>query len=286
MIKPRCRVRPGFSLTELLIALLLTAIVGASVTGVFVTQTRFFAQQEKEGQARGVSRSAISVLMSELRMIEHDRGVMAASPSTLQLRSPYAMGVVCAPVTSPPSVVIWVFPADSFAYAAAEFRGYAYRDPTTGAYRYHNETGQDPAPGGATTCTGMRVETTAPGQAITFQTHPSILPAAGTPVLLYQEITYTFAPSSLVPGRRALWRQVGSSQPEEMVAPFDSTARFRYFWGTERGPAQDDPPDPANLSLIHGVELVLDGLSERPDPDGTHRNVPLRTAVYFKNRRP
>lgn len=280
----RPRARAGFSLAELLIALLLTAIVGGAVTGVFVTQTRFFAQQEKEGQARAVSRSALNILLSELRMIEHDNGVMAASPSVLQLRVPYAMGIVCAPVSSPPSVVAWIFPADSFAYANAEFEGYAFREHS-GVYRYHTP-GYDPSPGGTTECTAARVETGAPGMAITLQTLPAITPSAGAPIFLYQEITYSFAPSALVPGRRALWRQVANNQPEELVAPFDTTARFRYFWGTERGPAQDSPPNPASLSLIHGVELVLDGLSERPDPDGTHRNVPLRTAVYFKNRRP
>jgi hypothetical protein len=285
----RMRARAGFSLAELLVALLLTSVVGAAVTGVFVTQSRFFAQQEKEGMARGVSRSAMNVLMSELRMIDRDSGVVMATPDTLRVRVPYAMGVVCAAISSPPSVVAWMFPADSFAYAegSANFAGYAYRRETGYFRLYTPGSGNTPTPGGAATCALARIQIlSAPGSAMTVPTLPSINPAPGSAIFFYQIVTYRFGPSTLVPGRRALWRRAGSGTDEELVAPFDSTARFRFFWGTESGASQASPPSPSNLSLLNGVELVLDGVSERPDPDGTFRNVPLRTAVYFKNRRP
>ena len=283
MTERRVRNRAGFSLPELLVALLLTSVVGAAVTGVFVTQSGFFDQQQKEGMARSVSRGAMNLLLSELRMIDHETGVVVASPDSLQVRVPFAMGVVCAAVTSPPSVVAWIFPADSFAYADADFEGYGYRQPD-GTYAFF-DPGYAPASGGTSTCSTALVETgTAPGTAITLQALPSTAPVTGAPIFFYQVVTYYFQANSLVPNGRALWRRAGSNAPELLIAPFDSTARFRFFWGTESGVSQAAAP--ADLADLHGVELVLDGVSERPNPDGTYRNVPLRTAVYFKNRLP
>jgi prepilin-type N-terminal cleavage/methylation domain-containing protein len=280
MTRPGLRARAGFSLVELLIALLLTSLVGAAVTGVFVTQSQLFDNQAKESRARGVSRSAINIMMSELRMVEHDKGVQLARPDSLRVRVPFAMGVVCG--IDGAAVAAWIFPADSFAYADASFKGYAYRQ-ADGVYRYQ-ASGSAPTAGGTAVCDAVNVQTAGPGSAMTIATLPAILPEAGAPIFFYQVVTYFFAPDAELPGARVLMRQVGTSDPEELVRPFDSTARFRYFWNSETGVSQATAP--ANLALLHGVELVLDGVNERPNSDGTYRTVPLRTAVYFKNRRP
>jgi prepilin-type N-terminal cleavage/methylation domain-containing protein len=272
------RLRPGFSLAELLIALLLTAIVGAAVTGLFVSQNRFFEQQEKEGFARGVSRSAMNIVMSELRMVDHDSGLVAASDSVIQLRVPYALGLVCDTVGA---MVVSLFPADSFVTANAVYGGYAYRQAND-VYAYRDGAGTPPTPSGlGSQCTNNGVALLQPSPYILTPSAPA---RVGTSVMLYQYVTYRFAASTLVPGRRGLYRQVTNGPTDELVAPFDTTARFRYFWGTESGASQASAP--ADLSRVNGIELVLDGLSERPDGDGSFRRVPMRTAVFFKNRRP
>src|SRR5690606_302253 len=108
-------------------------------------------------------------------------------------------------------------------------------------------------------------------------------PAVGSPVFLYQEITYQFKPSVMVPGSRlALWRRVEETGfEEELVAPFAPTARFR-FYVNDAATAQSAVP--ADLSTVTGIEIVLDAISERPNPDGSHQEVPLTTSVFFKNR--
>src|SRR5690606_29287486 len=87
--------RAGFTLAEVLIALTLTAIIGAAVTGVFVSQSRFFDHQEKVGAAREVSRGALNIMMSEMRMLHQDSAIVSATDRRITLRVPYAFGFVC-----------------------------------------------------------------------------------------------------------------------------------------------------------------------------------------------
>ena len=59
-------------------------------------------------------------------------------------------------------------------------------------------------------------------------------PNPGWPVFLYQQITYRFQTSTAYPGRIGLFRKVRRSEPaapivDEIVAPFDTSAKFRFF---------------------------------------------------------
>jgi hypothetical protein len=53
------------------------------------------------------------------------------------------------------------------------------------------------------------------------------MPPVGQIFYLYQSVTYSFGASVELPGQTALWRLVGFSSPQELVAPFDSAAGFR-----------------------------------------------------------
>ena len=104
------------------------------------------------------------------------------------------------------------------------------------------------------------------------------------PVLLYRIVTYEFKASAAVPGRIGLWRTVGgqAAQPrEDLVAPFYTTAKFPFFVN-DAATAQTAVPSP--VTNITGIELTLDGISERPESNGTFRSVPFRTSVFFRNR--
>jgi hypothetical protein len=106
--------------------------------------------------------------------------------------------------------------------------------------------------------------------------------AVGTPVLLMQRLTYEFKASAALPGRSALWRTVVTTgQADELVAPFDATARFRFF--VEGGDnAQDVVPTPP--TRIRGVELKLDALSDRaPQGSPAPKKAQAVTAVFFNN---
>jgi hypothetical protein len=115
---------------------------------------------------------------------------------------------------------------------------------------------------------------------------PAALPAVtavGTPVFLIQRMTYEFKPSVALPGRIALWRTiVATSQADELVAPFDAAARFRFFVvGSDT--AQAGVPSP--LTSLRGLELNLTSQSERASQGTTAPNqAQAVTAVFFNNQ--
>lgn len=282
--------RAGFTLVEVLIALTLTAVLGAAFMGAFVSQSRFFDHQEKVGAARDVSRGALNIMMSEMRMVELSGGVVATPTSQeIELRVPYIFGMSCGTVSS--TLTVTTLPADLSGLGSMEFSGYAYR-VAGGGYTYIETPVTATVLGlpGATLCSAAGIVPGSgvipsvgpfdPGQVVSIPVGGGA-PGLGAPVFLYRRVKYEFAPSEVVAGT-ALFRHVeGEDDPEELVAPFAPTARFRFF-ENDAAAAQDAVP--ASLTSITGIEIVLDAVSERPNSDGTQQMVPLTTAVHFRNR--
>jgi prepilin-type N-terminal cleavage/methylation domain-containing protein len=279
------RARAGFTLAEMIVALVLTSVIGAAITGLFVTQSRFYDTQEKTSFARGVTRGALNMVMSEMRMLDRDSAFVDAPTSTrVTVRVPFAMGAVCTATST--GVTFSRMHADTLLAAGATMAGYWYRG-ADGSNRYVAATGMTAA--AATSCSGLvppvRVLPASRGGGVFLLPPPS--PAVGikpgTPLFLYQVVTYEFRESGEVPGRIGLWRSVaGSGIDEELVAPFDSTAGFRFY--VSDGPVAEITP-PTVLNQITGLEVTLDGVSERPRADGSFQRVPLTTSVFFRNRR-
>jgi prepilin-type N-terminal cleavage/methylation domain-containing protein len=270
------KARAGFTLAEVLVALTLTAVIGAIATGAFMSQSQFFDHQEKVGAARNVSRSAINVLTSEMRMVERSGGVVAASNAAITLRVPYALGLYC---DAPSAGVarIYRLPADPAMLADAKYAGYAFRtSPST--YTYVT-SGGNPTPVPSADCTSAGIATY-PNAMVTNLPY-GVPMLTGTPVFLFQEVTYEFKASGEVPGRLGLFRNTTGDAPEELLAPFDGTAQFRFYVNDA---ATAETAVPALLNTITGLEITLDGLSERPGSGGTHQRVPLKTSIFFRNR--
>ena len=270
------RRRLGLTMVELLIALIVLAIIGGGMVRMLNSQAEFYEHQGAGRNARSISRSAVNVLLSEMRMVEVPNGVIAANPATVTLRVPYALGVYCG---SPSGIsTIALLPTDSAMLAEPGFSGYAWRS-RLGPYNYV-EAGAaltNPVPG---TCVAAGINPIAPRIGVT-----PVLPVGvdiGTVVMLTRRITYAFAPSASVPGRTALWRRMDATGArEELAAPFAATARFRFYRLNDNA-AQDMVPP---LPDIRGFELVLDGASEASTRiTGGPRNAPLTTSVFFRNR--
>ena len=273
--------RRGLTLTELLVTMVIAVIIGGAFTRLMIHQSRFFDAQNTKRQARSVSRGAVNVMMSELRMVTVPGGLLAAGHDSVVVRVPYAFGVLCASVVG--SSTISLAPLDSVAYAEGGVVGYAWRD-STGNYTYQN-TGFTLGTGVAATCTAAGI-TTLPGGAVV--TVAPVVPAAavaGTPVFLYRRIEYEFDSSAALPGRHALWRRnQGAGTSEELVAPFQGGASFRFFVD---GSATAQAAVPSPLSTVRGLELRLKGESDRAGvTTGSPSTAELRTSVFFMNRLP
>ncbi len=279
------RARRGFSLIELIITLVLVSIIGVAAGRLLMSQTRFYTRLSGQRDARSVTRGARNIIQTELSMVEAGGGVTAASNSSLTVRVPYAWGVYCSAST------MMRLPVDAAMYSMATLAGYAIRDTmntTTGAYTY-TATTTAPTTGGTTATDCMTTAgITAPTDGAYLSLSPAVsfpTPAAnygpGSPMFLYQTITYSFAASALVPGKLGLFRSVGGGTPEELLAPFDATAQF-YYYSLNTATASVTVPA---LTDIRGVELHLNAqspnrASNRAEPESAS----ITTSIFFRNR--
>lgn len=267
------RSRRGLSLVEVLIAIVLLGIVGAGITRLLQSQMRFFSRSTNLRDARAVTRNALNIMRSEMRMIE-PTGVIGASGDSLTVYLPYAMGLNCSVSTGT------FIPVDSLTWATASYGGYAWRDTASNAsYTYVTST-TAPTAGLATSCSLAGMAAIPNGRNLVLS--PAIPTAVvGAPLMLFQVVTYKFANSTLSPGRIALWRNVRGGASEEIAVPFDAGSGFRFYVAGATT-AQDAVPSP--LNTIRGVEIVLRGESERTSSgSGTPEESNARLSILFRN---
>lgn len=269
--------RSGVSLVELLVAMTLLGIVGLSILRTFTSQARLADLQVKRLDARAVSRAPVNLFMSEARMVETGNGVVAATASSVTLRIPVVMGLVCG--TSGAATVLSLMPVDSAVLASASVSGHAYRQ-ASGVYSY-TEAATAVSSYSGQACNNESITTVAGGTMVAVT--PQMAAAEiGTVAFLYQRVRYDFATSTAITGRVGLWRTLEQSgATEELAAPFDAASRFRYYR------ADQDTVDtgvPA-LAAIRGIRLELVGASERNRfGKVTPEKSQLQTAVFFMNR--
>jgi prepilin-type N-terminal cleavage/methylation domain-containing protein len=274
--------RRGFTLVELLIGMVILSVIGVALTKLMLSQSRFYDDQAQRRQARFVSRTAVNATLSDLRMVEATGGVVSATPTQVILRVPYAMGIVCATLAGNETLLA-VWPVDSTLYANAGFSGYAWRD-SLGNYTYV-EAGASVAADVPAPCTAANVNILTGGRVVNVKPNLPAMPPAtlvGTVIFLFQRITYEFKASTAMPGRTALWRTiVQTNQADELVAPFDTSAKFRFF---VVGSDSAQSAVPALLSNMRGLELDFNSQSEHaPEGDAAVESNKVITAVFFNN---
>lgn len=302
-MSPRSSARRGFTLAEILVALLIVGIIGAAMVRLILVQSRFTETQLARRNARTVSRNAMNIMLTDIRMVQDTGGLVAASSDSVTLRVPVAFGMLCN--SSGSSAVLSLLPVDSAMLALASYGGWAYRDSTSGVYNYTQATAIKPVSN--LTYTGQTTDCTdsvsgKPGiLSVTYGTRATKIvqvdgavvgvPNPGWPAFIYQNVTYKFGTSTTFPGRIGLYRRITSGGTQlsptytldEIIAPFDPSAKFR-FYVLNADTAQSAVP--TNLRDVRGIQLVLTGSSPGTTREtGTTRSDPLVTGVFFKNRR-
>jgi len=278
------RARHGFTLIELLVGVVIFAIIGALMTRLITVQGRFFDRQGMSNAARNVSRASLNRVISDFRMIEASGGVVAATPTSLTIRVPFSIGVMCRNASG--GTVVTLLPADSTMYANAAYYGYAWRNFQNGVYSYV-EAGSSRDVGNPNDCAAVNITMVPGGRTVVVKPALPANAGLGTPVFLISRVRYEFKASTAVPGKIGLWRTVisqnGNETAEELVAPFANTAHWAFFTLQGGNVSQNNPP--ATLSDLRGLELHLDGTSEYVAPGRLSvENAPFTTAVFFKNR--
>lgn len=276
--------RGGVTLIELLVSLLISLIVAGALVRVIMGDLRSAEDREAWRTARLAARSGLTVLTSDLRMVETSGGLEAADAGGqgLSVRVPYAFGVLCS--TDGGTSTVSLLPADSAMFAQPGHSGFAWRDETTGAYTYVGG-GSRTAGASEASCTGAGITVLGGGQVVTVTGAIPATQPAGTIVFLYRRIRYELKASAAMPAETALWRTLlTSGESEEIAAPFDPGARFRFY---VRGATTAQAAVPSPLSDVSGLELAFDGRSDRtPRGAGAPRVVQFSSSVFFQNRMP
>jgi hypothetical protein len=227
-----------------------------------------------------------------------NRGLEAAvaGGQDFTIRVPYAFGILCG---SPANSIytISLLPVDARMYAEAGFSGFAVRNKL-GVYNY-SASNANPVAGASALClTGLydSIHTVAsingsPAGTVVNVTRNAgnILPGPdrGSIVFLYRRIRYEFKASAALPGRIGLWRTKldapnSATNPEELAAPFDVSSRVNFYVNNN---AVAQAAVPADLSTVRGLELVLNGASDRAASGTAAPKVAtMTTSVFFENR--
>ncbi|HEX7335773.1 MAG TPA: type II secretion system protein [Gemmatimonadales bacterium] len=286
--------RRGFTLVELLISLVVTAIIGGALVSMLLNQARFMDQQEAWRGARGVSRGGINRLMSDLRSVEASGGLIAAAAGgqDFTVRVPYAFGVLCGSAAN--IYTVSLLPVDSAMFAAPGYTGFALRNNTTGVYTYHPSNTLNLIGTTALCQNGLydsihtlaSINGSPAGRVVNLTRNAGAMmpaPVRGSIVYLYRDIRYEFKASTAIPGRTGLYRtMVTGGSTEELATPFDATARVN-FYVLNNTTAQAAVPAP--LSNTRGLELLLHGASERtPGGSAGPKVANMTTSVFFENR--
>jgi prepilin-type N-terminal cleavage/methylation domain-containing protein len=291
--------RRGFTLVELLLSLIVSAIVGAALVRMVTSQARFMDQQEAWRSARSVARGGINRLLSDLRVVEAGGGVFAAvaGGQDFTINVPYAFGIICNVPVGNTTAIVSMLPVDAQMFAALGHTGFAIRRTSDGVYAYYtSQVAPVAANGGQVNlctapvapdlaiATGVTLNGSPVGQTLVLTSTAAFnpVPKKGEIIFLYRRIRYEFKNSVLLPGRTGLFRTtVTNNQEEELATPFANTARVN-FYNLNTMPAQAAVPP---LGNIRGLELVLDGMSERaPGGSAAPKTANMKTSVFFENR--
>jgi len=292
-MRPRA-LRPGFTLIELLIAMVIASIIGVSFTKLLMNQSRFFDHETNIRQARSIARNASNILLSDLRMVQDKGGVTAAAANgkSITVIVPYRFGLVCNS-SNLLKTTVSMLPTDSSTIAGAIYGGWAWRNTTTGVYNIITATnplttGKPVTSTSSSDCTGgggAQITTVSmngrTGSILDIPTLVSSGATVGSTMFLWQKITYTFAAdtSGPYPGKIALWRDISGGTNEEIMGPFDTTAHFEFYQSGSDTPTTTPPA----VTLIRGLDLVLNADSPRTVAGGTMSTTKVVTSVFFKN---
>src|SRR3954469_6860254 len=118
-MRPHLRTRRGFSMVEIITALTILSIIGVAMTRMMLSQTRGYQYDNGARRSRTVARSAMNIMITDLRMTQDNGGVSsldATNHRRVDVKVPVGFGMVCDVTGS--ALVMALTPVDSFQLAS------------------------------------------------------------------------------------------------------------------------------------------------------------------------
>lgn len=237
----------GFTMVELLVAMVISGILVGVIFQVIGGNSRFVSMQSAREEVQQNSRAAVDLISSDLRA-GSPAGLIEMQPNSVRLYVPRAWGILCDDV-APSTTNVWaIFPAGTippeFSITAQSPQwGIAVHqtaDPTvtTNQYRFVSAV---TAATSANPCANVQPNATASHVALGFSKSNgsfidgTITVRAGTPVMIFEEVRYDVAQPI---GSSDFWirRMVGYSgsntpnmQPMAGPVPSAEALKFTYL---------------------------------------------------------
>lgn len=285
----------GFTLLEILVALMISGLVVSSIFQVLQGSGRFVSMQSAREEVQQNARGALDLIAGDLRAVPPG-AILEMERAQIRFLQPRAWGVLCNTLT-PSSPAAWVIiPAGMVTveeFLERPHRGIAVEQSTdplvrTGVFRFVpaplRQTAGDPCDAVQPTPSSDRVRVGFRSPGPPFVDGDSV--PAGSPIMLYEEVRYDVAASG--GGAAGTWirRMAGyaasgpNMQPMAGPVPEGSGLAFTYLADDGAAPAAH----PAAVRQI-GIEVVTrsraverDGAGVRPRQVDT-----ARTNVYLRN---
>jgi hypothetical protein len=221
--------RTGFTLVEALVAMVLSTLVVALVTSVFLVQNEFYSDAVKMSALHENVRGATSFVSSQLRGVAPG-GIVEAEADSVTYRVPLAVGGVC---TVNGSDTYLLLPRNGEGIDGAEVAGYAVQDDA-GVWSYtaatwasiYGSAGAIPAG----TCALAGADTT--GATADFYrldglvASPSLEP--GDLVMIYRAATLRLGTSDLDGSSTALFSGPAGGTLTEFASGLTPGSSFEY----------------------------------------------------------
>lgn len=220
----------GFTLVELVVVLVLTAVVGGAISLLLLRQNRFYGVNDDAIFAEQSLRATVDLFARELRGAAPE-DLVAAAGDSVTVRADVHRGVVCHAEADEVTWLVYASPPANLTgprgtVVAGAYDSTAVHDDDWDAYGSTASTAEREAcelagsPAGAAPSSYRTVSWAGTSLA---------LPSRGDRVRVVVPLTYRIAPSSFGSGL-AVWRA-----GQELAAPF-ATAELRYVLadGSER----------------------------------------------------
>jgi prepilin-type N-terminal cleavage/methylation domain-containing protein len=243
------RGRAGFTLVEVLVALVLAVMLGGVIFQVVQGESRFATVQSAREEVQQNSRGALEILASELRAAQPD-GLVSADTDSISFLLPRVWGISCGDGDGATLSVI--FPdAGGTAFDLNDASGLLADNGPAGAPAWGPSPNPDPAlrarditldalnpalgvAGNA--CEDIRSTAPAAGLLVAYTVSGTNLPSppAGNTVYLYQLVTYSVAQ---IGSEWWIYRSLGSDAAQPLAGPLNGATGLELTYWDQAGAA-------------------------------------------------
>lgn len=311
---PRASLNPreGFTLAEMIVALVLFALVGGALMAVIARQQRYYRSASELIETRSQIRQAISILPTELRGI-YPRGgdVYAWSDSAIEIRANIGSAVLCVRTNSTTIILVPATLASGDRLAAwltqpqVNDSLLVYDDGSEvgnadDVWRAHRVSAIVSLPGGCPTTTGLTAVADAAAPALQLTISPALTQTVlpGVPIRFFRRTRYRLYRASdnrwylgafdCIEGRApqcATTQPVSGPYRRYSTAAGASGLSFLYFdqAGAVLTPGVSNPADIARIDVVARGETRAQG-SLTGNPARAPMRDSLRFVVGLRNR--